>query len=46
MEVINPFDFFLEGRADEFSVPYDRRSEAELEPYLATGEPGPPSTRI
>jgi uncharacterized protein (DUF2126 family)/transglutaminase-like putative cysteine protease len=40
MEVINPFDFFLEPAADEFPFQYSAEQKAELEPYLATGEGG------
>src|SRR4051812_36459759 len=41
MEVINPFDFFLEPSAEEFPFAYSDELKAELEPYLRTQEIGP-----
>ena len=41
MEVINPFDFFLEPSAEEFPFTYSDELKAELEPYLRTAEIGP-----
>jgi uncharacterized protein (DUF2126 family)/transglutaminase-like putative cysteine protease len=34
MEVINPFDFFLEPEAEQFPFTYSPELKAELEPYL------------
>ncbi len=34
MEVINPFDFFLEPAAEQFPFSYAAELKAELEPYL------------
>jgi uncharacterized protein (DUF2126 family)/transglutaminase-like putative cysteine protease len=36
MAVHNPFDFFLEPRAEEFPFSYDASQKQELAPYLAT----------
>jgi uncharacterized protein (DUF2126 family) len=36
MAVHNPFDFFLEPRAEEFPFTYDASQMQELAPYLAT----------
>ena len=36
MEVINPFDFFLEPQAEEYPFTYAPELKAELEPYLKT----------
>jgi uncharacterized protein (DUF2126 family) len=36
MAVHNPFDFFLEPRAEEFPFTYDTSQMQELAPYLAT----------
>ena len=36
MAVHNPFDFFLEPRAEEFPFGYDDLQKQELAPYLAT----------
>jgi uncharacterized protein (DUF2126 family)/transglutaminase-like putative cysteine protease len=36
MAVHNPFDFFLEPRAEEFPFSYDASQTQELAPYLAT----------
>jgi uncharacterized protein (DUF2126 family)/transglutaminase-like putative cysteine protease len=41
MEVINPFDFFLEPEAEKFPFHYAPELKAELEPYLAVTEFGP-----
>src|SRR5476651_1850682 len=41
MDVINPFDFFLEPEADKFPFKYSAELKAELEPYLATRAGGP-----
>src|SRR5471032_1807495 len=41
MDVINPFDFFLEPEADKFPFAYTAEQKAELEPYLATRSGGP-----
>ena len=40
MEVINPFDFFLEPEAEEFPFAYSADLKAELEPYLKTAPLG------
>ncbi|MBC7803062.1 MAG: transglutaminase family protein, partial [Candidatus Parcubacteria bacterium] len=37
MSVINPFDFFLEPRADNFPFRYDEEQIHELAPYLVRG---------
>ena len=36
MNVINPFDFFLEPDAEEYPFSYSAELKAELEPYLKT----------
>ncbi|HEY5085236.1 MAG TPA: transglutaminase family protein, partial [Rhizomicrobium sp.] len=41
MDVINPFDFFLEPEAEKFPFAYAPELKAELEPYLAAGTTGP-----
>jgi len=41
MNVINPFDFFLEPDAEYFPFAYSPELKAELEPYLATRDGGP-----
>ncbi len=41
MNVINPFDFFLEPDAEQFPFRYSAEQKAELEPYLATLSGGP-----
>jgi uncharacterized protein (DUF2126 family) len=40
MNVINPFDFFLEPAAEEFPFAYAPDLKAELEPYLQTAPLG------
>src|SRR3954468_20236146 len=45
MEVINPFDFFLEPDAEKFPFHYAPELKAELEPYLATHDFGPAFNR-
>jgi transglutaminase-like putative cysteine protease len=40
MEVINPFDFFLEPEAEEYPFAYSSELKAELEPYLKTSPLG------
>src|SRR5215469_8495742 len=40
MEVINPFDFFLEPEAEHYPFHYARELKAELEPYLRTEAAG------
>ena len=41
MEVINPFDFFLEPDAEHFPFTYSQELKAELEPYLQPLPGGP-----
>jgi len=41
MNVINPFDFFLEPEAEEYPFRYSAEQKSELEPYLAVTETGP-----
>src|ERR1700742_5132323 len=41
MEVINPFDFFLEPDAEKFPFHYTPEQKAELAPYLETADFGP-----
>ncbi|HEY0265515.1 MAG TPA: transglutaminase N-terminal domain-containing protein, partial [Rhizomicrobium sp.] len=41
MEVINPFDFFLEPDAENFPFRYSDEQKAELEPYLIAAKMGP-----
>ncbi|HEX4027119.1 MAG TPA: transglutaminase family protein [Rhizomicrobium sp.] len=45
MEVINPFDFFLEPEADQFPFAYSAELKAELEPYLQPLPGGPAFNR-
>ncbi len=45
MEVINPFDFFLEPEAEQFPFAYCAELKAELEPYLRTRDCGGPALR-
>ncbi|MFN8438637.1 MAG: transglutaminase family protein [Cytophagales bacterium] len=41
MEVINPFDFFVEEYAENFPFTYDDQLLKELKPYLEIDESGP-----
>src|SRR6201992_3892884 len=41
MDVINPFDFFLEPEAEQFPFAYSPELKQELEPYLAKLPGGP-----
>ncbi len=41
MAVLNPFDFFLEEDAREWSFTYDADLKEDLRPYLAVPPPGP-----
>src|ERR1700744_5405699 len=41
LDVINPFDFFLEPDAEHFPFAYAPELKAELEPYLRTRDCGP-----
>ena len=43
MEVINPFDFFVEDYAETYPFSYPSRLRADLEPYLAPVEDAPAS---
>jgi uncharacterized protein (DUF2126 family)/transglutaminase-like putative cysteine protease len=45
MEVINPFDFFLEPEAEQFPFAYSAELKAELEPYLRPLPGGPAFNR-
>jgi uncharacterized protein (DUF2126 family)/transglutaminase-like putative cysteine protease len=45
MEVINPFDFFLEPEAEQFPFAYAAELKAELEPYLRPLSGGPAFNR-
>lgn len=45
MEVINPFDFFLEPDAEQFPFVYSSELKAELEPYLRPLPGGPAFNR-
>ncbi|HWC62418.1 MAG TPA: transglutaminase family protein, partial [Rhizomicrobium sp.] len=40
LDVINPFDFFLEPEAEHFPFAYAPETKAELEPYLRTRDCG------
>ncbi len=40
MEVINPFDFFVEEYAEKFPFTYSAQLQKELIPYLETDTPG------
>jgi hypothetical protein len=39
MNVINPFDFFLEEYADNYPFKYDDATNHEVQTYLLKGEP-------
>jgi hypothetical protein len=41
LEVINPFDFFVEEYADQFPFNYTAQLKQELAPYLTTENAGP-----
>ena len=41
LDVINPFDFFLEPEAENFPFAYGAELKSELEPYLRTRDCGP-----
>jgi len=41
LDVINPFDFFLEPDAETFPFTYSAETKKQLEPYLAIDETGP-----
>lgn len=41
MQVINPFDFFVEESAEKFPFQYDKQLQKELVPYLEAAEAGP-----
>ncbi|MFN8348697.1 MAG: transglutaminase family protein [Spirosomataceae bacterium] len=41
MQVINPFDFFVEESAEKFPFQYDSQLQKELVPYLEAREAGP-----
>ncbi|MDJ1496599.1 transglutaminase family protein [Cytophagaceae bacterium DM2B3-1] len=41
MEVINPFDFFVEDSAEYYPFVYDEQLQKELVPYLEVRESGP-----
>jgi uncharacterized protein (DUF2126 family)/transglutaminase-like putative cysteine protease len=45
MEVINPFDFFLEPEAEHYPFTYSAELTAELEPYLRALSGGPAFNR-
>ena len=45
MEVINPFDFFLEPEAEQFPFAYSAELKGELEPYLNPLAGGPAFNR-
>ena len=45
MEVINPFDFFLEPEAEQFPFAYAPELKSELEPYLQPLPGGPAFNR-
>ena len=45
LDVINPFDFFVEESAEEFPFNYDDVTRAELQPYLEVDDAGPLLTR-
>jgi len=41
MKVINPFDFFVEERAEKYPFQYSEQNARELVPYLEINEDGP-----
>ncbi len=41
LDIINPFDFFVEESAENFPFQYDSGVAAELSPYLAVSTAGP-----
>lgn len=41
MQVINPFDFFVEESAEKYPFQYDTQLQKELVPYLEAREAGP-----
>ena len=41
LDIINPFDFFVEDSAENFPFEYDSTTAAELTPYLAVTSAGP-----
>ncbi|ETR73375.1 MAG: transglutaminase [Candidatus Magnetoglobus multicellularis str. Araruama] len=41
LNVINPFDFFVESYADEYPFEYEPTLKEDLKPYLKVPEPGP-----
>src|SRR5262245_29781171 len=41
LNVINPFDFFLEPSAEKFPFAYDAELLEDLKPYLRTADAGP-----
>ena len=41
LDIVNPFDFFVEESAEEFPFQYDATTAKELAPYLETTAPGP-----
>ena len=41
LTVINPFDFFMEDRCENWPFDYDASQKKELTPYLETEPPGP-----
>jgi Transglutaminase-like enzymes, putative cysteine proteases len=41
LTVINPFDFFMEDRCENWPFDYDAAQKKELTPYLETEPPGP-----
>jgi uncharacterized protein (DUF2126 family) len=46
LEVVNPFDFFIEPYADLFPFAYPDELREELTPYLAVEAPGPHLARL
>nr|MBX2886538.1 transglutaminase family protein [Granulosicoccus sp.] len=41
LDIINPFDFFVEDSAENFPFEYDELTSSELTPYLQTSPAGP-----